>query len=87
MPSFMADYVVIEATSSPNPQNEGDGDFWTAKIRVNISDKAEVYEWLSSYEKVSACDFRVSFSKKENSKRLVFKVLSFYLFSCDLSAC
>lgn len=71
----MADYVVVEATTTPN-QNEPEEEFWTAKVRVNITDKAGAMEWLSAYETTSSCDFRVKKTKKENSDRLVFKVSS-----------
>lgn len=66
---MMADYIVTSCHHSTDNN-------WRATIRVKIADRAGAEEWLSSYMQTSQCDFRVRTAKKENTKRLVYKVNS-----------
>ena len=69
MPSC-ASYVITECDNTDIVKK------WSACVRADISNSDQAHEWLSEFEFLNNLDFRVRKAKKENSDRLVFKVIS-----------
>jgi len=67
MPKFMKDYVITKCCNLSQSQ-------LIATIRVNIDCRSDAEDWLQSFQEATRCDYRVAWTKIENSSRLVYKV-------------